>query len=138
MVGKFCFGAVVKWTGFVFEDGDSSDKLLVILGTKPDLPVIAVLTTTKSRGRPAKAGCNPDHASGAFYFAKGGMAGSFKEDTWIELYRPQEIDLASYTALEQKGDAWVVFNLRPDFAAGIRNCLKLSPDTSDHHKTLFQ
>ena len=58
MAGKFCFGAVVKWTGFEFEDGDASDKLLVILGTKPDLPIIAVLTTSKPRGRPAKPGCS--------------------------------------------------------------------------------
>jgi len=138
MGGKFCLGAVVKWPDFEFEDSGSSDKLLVILGAKPGQPIIAVLTTTKARGRPAVAGCHFEYENGSFYFAKGGMSGSFKVDTWVELYRPQEIDPAAYHDREHQERAWVVFNLRPDFAAGIRNCLKRTPDISDYLISLLQ
>jgi len=138
MGAQCCFGAVVKWTGFKFDDGDVSDKLLVILGAKPNSPIIAALTTSKPRGRPTDAGCKSAYEAGSYYFAKGGMMGSFKLDTWIELYRPQEIDPVEYLKQEAEKKAWVVFNLRQDFAAGIRNCFKLSPDTSEHHLSLLQ
>lgn len=138
MAGILCFGAVVKWLDFQFADGGSSDKLLVILGCKPGKSLLAVLTTTKGRGRPKAPGCQAEHEDGAFYFFPGGMKNCFREDTWVELYRPQEASAAAFASLVQDGKIHVVFNLDKGVAAGLRNCLKRSPDTSDHHMSLAE
>lgn len=138
MAGDFCFGAVVAWDGFVFEDGGQSDKLLVILGAKTGSQIIAALATTKAHGRPKKGGCVPDHDGGAFYYLQGGMKRSFKEDTWIELYRPQEIDAAQLLKVAMAKAARVIFNLDQSVAAGIRNCLKQSPDVTPYQLSILE
>jgi hypothetical protein len=138
MTGKFCFGAVVKWFGYEFEDGDSSDKLLVILGAKPNCGIIAALTTSQHRGRPQAPGCQSGYERGAFYYLPGGMKDSFKKDTWVELYRPQEIDPGGYAEAVKNGKCHIVFNLTAGVAAGIRNCMKLSPDTTPYQVSLLE
>jgi hypothetical protein len=138
MAGTLCFGAVIKWAGFVFEDGDSSDKLLVILGIKPKQNIMAVLTTSQARRRPKAPGCQAEYETGAFYYLPGGMKNSFKLDTWVELHRPQELDILKFNQALANKEFHVIFNLDKGVAAGIRNCLKRSPDTSELHLSLCE
>lgn len=60
MAGDFRFGAIVAWDDFKFEDGGSSDKLLIILGAKTGHDVIAVLTTSKSPPKNLSPGCHAE------------------------------------------------------------------------------
>lgn len=138
MGGTLEFGAVVKWEKFVFPDGGSSDKLLVILGAKQHKNYLAVITTSQSRRRPKDAGCQSHSEHGSFYFIPARTKGCFNTDTWIELWRPQEIDAAELLKKAFAKEAHVVFNLPKEVAAGIRNCLKLSPDVSDYQISLLE
>jgi hypothetical protein len=134
MSGNFKYGAVVAWDGFKFAGGGASDKLLVILGAKQGKEIIAVLATSKQHGKRADPGC---HAKDGYYFIPAKTA-SFPKDTWLELYRPQEIAPAELVKVSLKKEARVTDNLTSQMANAIRNCLKQCPDVTGHQLTLLE
>lgn len=134
MAGTFQFGAVNSWKGYTFEDGDSSDKLLVVLGARQGQNIIGVLTTPQAHRRDAKPGC---HANDGYYFIPAGSAG-FPKDTWVELYRPQELSFAEAAKAFMSDDANVVSNLSVEIANAIRNCIKRTRDITPHQTSLLE
>jgi hypothetical protein len=135
MSGTFQYGAVVFWKGFEFEDGGSSNKLLVVLGAKTGQPIIAVLATSKAHRRKAVPGC---HAIDGYFFIKGGGPEGFPKDTWLELNRPVEIAVALLVKSALTQDSHVQGNLPPQHTNEIRNCLKQSPDITPYQISLLQ
>ena len=132
--GDLRFGAVFFWRGFEFEDGDSSDKLLVLLGAKQNHSYIAVLTTSQ-RHWPEKVGC---HAEDGYFFFRAGGTATFSKDTWIDLTRVREIHPSELVKAAWSKDVIVRWNLPQNDAAAIRNCLKRSKDISPHQITLLE
>lgn len=134
MAKQFQYGAVLSWKGFVFDDGGSSDKLLVVLGAKQGKNLVGVLTTSQPRDRPVNPGC---HIGDGYFSIKAGTAG-FTKDTWVELYRPQEISMAEIVKGGLAGDIWAVENLPDQLTNEIRNCLKRSPDITGQQLDLLE
>lgn len=119
MSGDFKYGAVVFWKNFEFDDGGKSDKLLIVLGARVGKPMLAVLTTSQQHRYGKNPGC---HASEGYFFIPAGGAAKFPKDTWVQLYRPLEIDAAKLLKVAFAKDANVISNLPQDVANGIRNC----------------
>ena len=135
MPGDLKFGAVLFWDGFIFENGGTSDKLLVLLGARPNKDMIAVLTTSRPPPRHLEPGC---HAKEGYYVIPGGEKDWFREDTYVQLYRPVLISAPSAVKLGLEGKLRVNANLRPELAAAIRNCLKQSGDLPAAMKELLE
>ena len=133
MAGDFGYGAVLGWNKFQFDDGGRSDKLLIVLGAKTGKNYLMVLTTSQHHGRGTNPGC---HADDGYFFISAGKHG-FSKDTWLELYRPIEVDAATLISGNFSGDIWVVANLAEQIANEIRNCLKRSPDITQHQVSLL-
>lgn len=134
MAGDFKYGAVLGGKKFQFDDGDVSDKLLVLLGAKTGKSYLAVLTTSQPHGRKANPGC---HAEDGYFFISAGSHG-FPKDTWLELHRPVEMNAATILSGNLTRDIWVVANLPEQIANEIRNCLKRSPDITPHQISLLE
>ena len=133
MAGDFGYGAVLGWSKFQFDDGEKSDKLLVVLGAQTGKNYLAVITTSQPHGRKANPGC---YAEDGYFFIGAGSHG-FPKDTWLELYRPKEMNAATVVRGNFSGDIWVVTNLHQQIANEIRNCLKRSPDITQHQLSLL-
>lgn len=135
MTWNIARGDLVFWKGFQFEDGGASNKLLIILGAKPGQNLIAVLTTSKPRGRKQTPGCI---GYADYFFVKTGGRAGFLQDTWIETYRPVEMDRA---AIETGISAETITRVRVlhvELVNEIRNCLKRSPDISSRQTGLLE
>ena len=126
MAGEFKFGAVVYWDNFKFDNGGSSNKLLVVLGAKTGHNLIAVLTTSVPPPKNLPSGCHPGEG---YYVFRAGEYG-WPKDTWVQLYRPFIFSAAEVLSVAFSDEARTVRNLPQHIAAGIRNCLKQSPDLS--------
>lgn len=120
-------GCVFHWKRHEFADGETADKYFVILGAKKDYNVLAVIATSKSRGKKFDPGC---HAIDGYYHIPGGGKDWFPKDTWLLLGNPLELSLAEFLKLGLQKSVTLSGNLRQDIANAIRNCLKGSPDAS--------
>lgn len=130
------FGCVIHWKDFVFSDGETADKFLVVLGCKPGCNIIAVVGTSKQHRRTFQPGCNS--AQGYFHIPGGGKD-FFPKDTWLVLSEPYEFRAADFIRAAMVEKSLVVKgHLRTDVANGIRNCLKICPDVSAAHIKLLQ
>lgn len=117
-------GDVISWKKFIFPDGGTSNKLLVVIGKRIDGTLLLLKTTTQPRSyRPDLDGC---HSAKSVHRFKQYLAG-FNEPTWIQFDPPFEKVLADI----QKAGANKIFTLKPTDLAAIRNCYKASPDISD-------
>ncbi len=134
MAGEFKFGALLSWKGFEFEDGGVSDKLLLVLGCRTGQNGIAILATSKQHNRGLQRGCFVDCG---YFFIPAGEA-KFKKNTWLELYRPQEVSAAQILKGGFAKEVHVVMNLPQQLANEIRNCLKRSNDLSKHQASLLE
>jgi len=121
-------GCIFHWKNHKFEDGETADKYFVILGAKKDCNLLAVIATSKQRGKKFEPGC---HAKDGYYHIPGGGKDWFPKDTWVLLGRPQELSLAKFLGLGLEKVVNLSGNLRDDIANAMRNCFKASPDASD-------
>jgi hypothetical protein len=61
-------GSVLFHRNFKFSDGESADKLLVVLSPAKNGQILAVKTTSQQKRRPLKDGCHPDTRESVFVF----------------------------------------------------------------------
>lgn len=128
-------GDLVFWKGFQFEDGGASDKLLIILGAKAGQNLIALLTASKSRGRNPTPGCT---GFADYFFISAGGRDGFHLDTWVETYRPVEMERKEADRGIADGTVTLVRTLRLELVNEIRNCLKLSRDITPQQGALLE
>ena len=115
---------VISWKKFVFPDGASSNKLLVVVGKHINGTLLLLKTTSQpSKFRPDSDGC---HSLKSVHRFKRNLAG-FREPTWIQFDPPFE---KVPTDIQAAG-AHKIFTLKPNDLAAIKNCYKASPDISD-------
>jgi hypothetical protein len=121
-------GCVFHWTGFEFDDGNSADKFVVVLGAKTGCNYLVVLATSQQHRRTFTPGCNAD---AGYYFIPGGGKDFFPKDTWILLAAPYEFSAAEVLkACIHEKKVTIAGHLREQVANAIRNCLKQCPDAS--------
>jgi hypothetical protein len=134
MAGEFKFGAVLSWKRYVFDDGGTSDKLLIVLGAKAGKPWILALTTSRPPPKKYPPGCT---AVDGMYFVPGDGKSFFKKDTWVQLYRPRVAQAAEIMKRSLASELTVIGNMPAQVANAIRNCLKQSEDVSPYHVSLL-
>ena len=120
-------GSILHWKGFQFHDGDSADKFIVLLGTKPGRNYIAVVATSKKHHRTFNPGC---HAEEGYYHVPGGGKDTFPKDTWLLLAQPYELDPVEVARRYGNGQITIVDHFREQVANAIRNCFKQCPDVT--------
>lgn len=136
MTAGFTFGAVLHWEKFPFDDGgDPKNKYLVVLGAQSGKDFILVLADSfKPKHVVLAWGCND---AAGFYVLPGDGKNFFSKDTVVKL-RPKRTNATELIRRGMNGEVRVVGNLPQATAAGIRNCLKKSPDISADDMALLQ
>jgi len=117
-------GDVVFWKGFSFDDGEKSDRLLVVVGSEIGGRLLLLKTTSQSSAhRPDVDGCHLD--ASVFRFKQN--LGGFRSPTWIQFDPP--IILTPQQVIENAPR--VLFELQLDDLGAIVTCYKESLEISD-------
>jgi hypothetical protein len=123
-------GSVLFHRNFKFSDGESADKLLVVLSPAKNGQILAVKTTSQQKRRPLKDGCHPDTRESVFVF--NANPDKFKETTWIIL-DPIVLEVSVLEKRIVEGIVSKLFDLNPTNAKAISNCLKRCDEVSPVH-----
>lgn len=123
-------GSVILHQNFRFSDGDSADKLLVVLGSAKNGHILVVKTTSQQKRRILKDGCHPNPVESVFVF--NANLGGFKKTTWIIL-DPIVLEVGILSKRIQDGIVRKLFSLNPIDIRAIINCLKRCDEVSPAH-----
>jgi hypothetical protein len=123
-------GLVYFHEDYEHEDGELSDKLIVIVAAKDDC-LLVLKTTSQPHGRSTVDGCHVSAREGVFTFNTQ-KSGFKKTPTWIVL-RPRVFMTRSWNARIQAGQAKEIFAMRQDQLQAIINCLRRVTDISPAH-----
>jgi hypothetical protein len=127
-------GQVLFWPSHQFDDGGSSDKLLIVLNDQRDGLHLAAYTTSKFRaGLPDKEGC---HTGEGIYFIPKNVWG-FSKNTWVQLHRVKEYPVDHLENLYFKKTVRELRCLSAAAVAALANCYQRCPDSSEHHEWLL-
>lgn len=123
-------GSVFFDKGFNFHDGESGEKLFVVLGWD-DMTAIVAKTTSQQHGRGLTFGCQPTDRFHNFYLPKNSCY--FKKCTWVCLNEFYE--LSAVEALTKKVNAIInpVCELTSEQIKAIQLCALESEDISGVH-----
>ncbi len=128
-------GAVFFDNNFVFHDGSSSAKLLVVLGCKSGT-VLIVKTTSKIYGKGITYGCQPTNRFHNFYLPQN--CGHFDKDTWICLDEFYEISQAEMLQKRFAGNVKHICDINENITREIQDCAKKSIDISPHQELIIE
>lgn len=121
-------GTIFFKKDFEFIDGDSSDKLFVLLTPARNGEFLVVKTTSQPKPwRDYDQGCQAE--KGYFYFPSG--TSWFDVNTWVVLDDPLILDARVVLQWFKNGAAEVKTRLSLNDFAAIKNCLKRVDDISD-------
>ncbi|RUW60179.1 hypothetical protein [Mesorhizobium sp. M7A.F.Ca.US.008.03.1.1] len=128
-------GSVFFDEEFAFHDGESGEKLFVVLGTVDGVSVI-VKTTSQQHGRGTVFGCQPKDRFHNFYLPP--KSTYLKLSTWVCLNEFYEIDAKK--ALQKKFDGKIkpVCDLVPAFIRDLQDCALTSEDISTKHAAIVR
>jgi hypothetical protein len=127
-------GAVFHWKDYIFDDGQTANKYLVIVGCKTGCNYLAVIATSQSKRKEFKPGCNP---SDGYYHIPGNGKDWFPKDTWLVLSDPKEISAAEFLKNSVARQLTHQTQLREEIANAIANCMKQCDDVSEYHLSLL-
>lgn len=119
-------GDVFCFINFVFKDGQSSEKkLLIILNTpQNDEPYLCCLTTSQQKSKSKQLGC---HSEKNYYFVDSNQDG-FEKDTWIVfdfIYVLQQEKILNTKLIDGSHD---LFELDSSLWKALKNCISKSKD----------
>lgn len=121
------FGEVVVWENYLFPNGTIRDKIGVCLNRPADdTPAVLAFTTSKVGRFAATPGCSVDPH---FFFVRR-TPSLFSTDTWILLQKVYLEPLASIQRMRNAGTMRSIFQLKPNQANELRNCVLRSEDIS--------
>lgn len=123
-------GSVLFHQNFTFSDGESADKLLVVLSHPKNGQILVVITTSQQRRRPLKDGCYPSIRESLFVF--NANLGGFKKTTWVIL-DPIILEVSLLSTRMSTGVVKKLFSLNQIDARAIINCLKRCDEVSPVH-----
>lgn len=125
---------------YTYPAGNTVDKFLIVLNKLflPNLPIIAIPTTTNKENKKYNPGCN--HRSSIFYLhAKEDF---FEKNTIVEIYILSVGGVIPYSTFVEKQKAKAIeysATLREDTIARLIKCIKDKKQdiTEDLHQYLF-
>lgn len=128
-------GTVLFHRDFIFKDGESGEKYLIILNDPSgDEPYLCCKTTSKSKYDITQEGCHP-HKN--IYLLKA-KKDCFPYNTWIQFHELYELT-AEELLKAHLGDKTcnITYTLKNETCRAIRNCIKKSIDISPYHLELL-
>ncbi len=113
---------------FAFHDGETGEKLFVVLGTLDGVSLVAK-TTSRQHGRGLAYGCQPEDRFHNFYLPPGSCY--LKTNTWVCL--DEFYELTSARALQKRFSGVIkpVCNLANNIIREIQDCASLSQDMTE-------
>ena len=128
-------GEIYSHKNFKFKNGEYSKKLLVLLyvPSKGSKPYLFCLTTSQSKGKSFKEGCQPDQS--LFFIPQDKEF--FKEDTWLQLFAIYPMETKSVlsdcmTNYMERKDELQDLTIRQ-----LMNCIKKSKDVEEEYAELI-
>lgn len=129
-------GAILHHSDFVFKDGSSSAKFLIVLNqtSSSDEPILLAKTTSRKKYRNDTSGCCKQH----FCYKINKGASWFDKDTWVllsDIYPFSQAELLKASLqdkqLSHKAD------LTPQIIDAITNCCAYSDDITNRYKKMI-
>ena len=121
---------------YTYAAGNTADKFLIVLNKLflPDLPIVAIPTTTNKENKNYNPGCN--HRSSIFYLRA--KEDFFEKNTIVEIYILNAGGVIPYSMFVQKQKAKTIeysATLREDTIARLIKCIKEKKEdiTEDLH-----
>jgi len=130
-------GTILFHKKFQFTDGETGEKLLIILNEpdyKKEEPYLIVRTTTQTKNKPDIYGC---HKNSSLFFIPTNKD-FFKKDTWIQLHEVFPIDYKSFLQNRlEYNQVKIVGNLESLTLTHLLKCVELVEDISEQHKRMI-
>lgn len=127
-------GSILYHVSFQFKNGETGQKLLIVLNTPKKNQSYLCCKTTSQPKYPDTEGC---HSERNFYVLNANTD-SFPEKTWVQFHELYEFDVPGLLnahfkdrVLEVKGQ------LREETIRAIVNCIRRSQDVSEYHLSLL-
>ncbi|WP_081582717.1 hypothetical protein [Nitratireductor pacificus] len=121
-------GSVFFDEDFAFHDGETGEKLFVVLGTSAGTSVV-VKTTSVQHGRGTAYGCQPRDRFHNFFIPP--KATYLKKETWVCLNEFYEIEARKALQKSFDGKIKPVCDLAAAVIRGIQDCALQSEDISE-------
>ncbi len=127
-------GSVFFDKAFQFHDGETGEKLFIILGTDNGVTVVAK-TTSQQHGRGSQYGCQPDDRFHNFYLPLHSCY--FKKPTWVCL--DEFFELNHNEMLQKRFSAIInpVCDLTDPIAREIQDCALESMDITNRQEKII-
>lgn len=120
-------GSVFFDEEFVFHDGETGEKLFVVLGTVDSTSVL-VKTTSRQNGRGTVFGCQPNDRFHNFFLPP--RSCYLRGVTWVCLNEFYEIHTRAALQKKFAGKIKAICDLAPELIRGIQDCALASEDIS--------
>lgn len=127
-------GTILFHRDFQFHDGQTGEKLIIVLNTpKNNEPYLCCKTTSKQRFDIDREGC---HSHKNIYVINPNYDW-FKGKTWVQFHELYEFEPQRFLQAHFKGDLEIKGSLKENTINAIRNCIKRSEDVSQYHLSLL-
>lgn len=127
-------GSVLFDTEFAFQDGETGEKLFVVLGISEGVYLVAK-TTTKQHGRGTEYGCQPKDRFHNFFLPKGCCY--LKASTWVCLDEFYELSAAQLVKKGLNGIVKPVCTVGEHLKA-LQNCALASLDITNAQSAMVR
>jgi hypothetical protein len=120
-------GSVFFDEEFAFHDGETGEKLFIVMGTVGAVSVVAK-TTSQQNGRGTVYGCQPNDRFHNFYLPPGSCY--FKKSTWVCLDEFYELDPKAMLKKRFNGKIKPVCTIEDSILRLIQDCALISLDVT--------
>jgi len=120
-------GSVFFDTAFVFNDGETGEKLFVVLGAEKGTVVVAK-TTSQAYGKGINYGCQPNDRFHNFFLPQNSCY--LKKSTWVCLNEFYELNQSELFQKKFSGIVRHMFDISPAITREIQDCALQSEDIS--------
>ncbi|MFW2042678.1 hypothetical protein ACG94V_21140 [Acinetobacter sp. ULE_I001] len=128
-------GSVFFDQQFSFHDGESGEKLFVILGWDSGIAIVAK-TTSQQHGRGTTFGCQPADRFHNFYLPQHSCY--FKKCTWVCLNEFYELNAVEVLQKRFAGLINPVCDLTEEMIRKLQDCALESDDLSGKHEKIIR
>lgn len=126
-------GSIFFDTDFHFHDGETSEKLFVVLGSDRGISVVAK-TTSQPYGKGIEYGCQPKDRFHNFYLPQNSCF--LKKSTWICLDEFYELSQADLLQKQFSGIIRHICDIPENIAREIQDCSLQSEDISTRQEKI--
>lgn len=128
-------GSVYFDKDFAFHDGESGEKLFVVLGSSQGVSIISK-TTSQSYGKGIQFGCQPNDRFHNFHLPVNSCY--LKKPTWVCLNEFYELRHVELLQKRFAGTVNPVCELSDELTRGIQDCALVSDDITKRQEEIIK